>query len=128
MKEQILKLHNEGKSYNEIAAITGASKGTISYHISPKVKEKALNDQRKRRRNLIVNLKLELGGQCVWCGYNRCLDALDFHHIDPTQKSFSICKDRGKFGLPKLREEAKKCLLICSNCHREEHAKQRSSG
>ena len=32
MKEQILKLREEGKTYNEIQKITGASKGTISYH------------------------------------------------------------------------------------------------
>lgn len=40
MKEQILKLRNEGKSYDEIVKILGCSKGTISYHCGVNQKEK----------------------------------------------------------------------------------------
>ena len=50
MKEQILKLREEGKTYNEIQKITGASKGTISYHCGEGQKDKTTNRRRKIRK------------------------------------------------------------------------------
>ena len=43
---------------------------------------------------------------------------LHFHHVDPATKSFALSVATGK-GLAKLREEAKKCVLVCANCHGE---------
>ena len=43
---------------------------------------------------------------------------LHFHHVDPSTKSFALSVATGK-GLSKLREEAKKCVLVCANCHGE---------
>lgn len=64
-----------------------------------------------------------MGSMCQVCGYNKCNDALDLHHIDPTKKSFSIGSIMAK---PKKWEasiaEFKKCILLCANCHREYHA------
>lgn len=54
MKDKILKLRKEGKSYNEIQAILGCSKGTISYYCSDNQKDKALKRQAKRRRNFLI--------------------------------------------------------------------------
>ena len=51
MKEQILKLRKEGKTYNEIVATLGCSKGTISYHCGKGQKDKTLQRQKKRRFN-----------------------------------------------------------------------------
>ena len=50
MKEEILKLRKEGKTYNEIVKILGCSKGTVSYHCSDGQKEKTLNRNRKIRK------------------------------------------------------------------------------
>ncbi len=58
MKEEILKLRNEGKSYSEIKEILKCSKSTISYYCSSGQKEKTKNRTRKRRKNLIL-FKLE---------------------------------------------------------------------
>jgi len=62
------------------------------------------------------------GGKCNKCGYNRCYAALDFHHIDETQKNFGISEALAK---PKrwaiLVEEAKKCVMLCKVCHVELH-------
>lgn len=62
------------------------------------------------------------GGKCTICGYNRCNNALDFHHIDPEEKSFGI----GRCGCSKswqsIKVELDKCILVCSNCHREIHS------
>ncbi len=49
MKEQILALYNQGKTYNEISKILNCSKGTISYHCGNGQKEKSLLKQRQRR-------------------------------------------------------------------------------
>jgi predicted HNH restriction endonuclease len=62
------------------------------------------------------------GGKCEYCGYNKYRGSLEFHHKDPTQKD-----PRGlrKFKREKLFAELDKCVLLCANCHREEHAKLR---
>jgi predicted HNH restriction endonuclease len=62
-----------------------------------------------------------LGGKCSVCGYNKNDAALDFHHKDPSQKDFSISHARStKFET--LIPELDKCILVCSNCHREIHS------
>lgn len=53
MKEEILKLRNDGKTYNEIVKILGCSKSTVSYHCGKNQKEKTLNRNRKRRNKLV---------------------------------------------------------------------------
>lgn len=55
MKEQILKLRKEGKSYNQIQKILGCSKGTISYHCGKGQKEKNRQRTRKRRKDAVVS-------------------------------------------------------------------------
>jgi hypothetical protein len=52
------------------------------------------------------------------CGYDQCIVNLHFHHVDPSKKSFGITVARGK-ALATYREEAKKCVLVCANCHGE---------
>ncbi len=51
MKEAILKLRSEGKSYDEIKKTLKCSKGTISYHCGEGQKEKNRNRCRKNRLN-----------------------------------------------------------------------------
>lgn len=60
------------------------------------------------------------GGACVLCGYNKCTAALEFHHVDPTQKEFQISKRWGS-SRETLQKEIDKCVLLCSNCHKETH-------
>lgn len=54
MKEKILKLRSEGKTYNEIKNELGCSKSTISYYCSNGQKEKAKKRVRKRRKNILI--------------------------------------------------------------------------
>lgn len=54
------------------------------------------------------------------CGYDKCISALEFHHIDPTTKDTIVSSD--SITLEKAIKESKKCILICSNCHKEFHA------
>ena len=71
------------------------------------------------RGAFLAKIKESRGGKCVRCGYDRCLKALEFHHIDPSKKDFTISNDH--FKLLEAVKESKKCILICSNCHKELH-------
>lgn len=62
-----------------------------------------------------------MGGSCESCGYDRCLAALDFHHRNPEDKKFNLATaPRRKW--EEVIKELTKCVLLCSNCHREYHA------
>lgn len=66
-------------------------------------------------------LVLAFGGECENCGYNKDPAALDFHHVDPKTKIWEISKMlRTQKGFKLAYYEAKKCKLLCANCHREE--------
>ena len=71
------------------------------------------------RGMFLAKIKEIRGGKCIRCGYNICSKALEFHHLDPNEKDFTI--SNGNFKLIEALEESKKCILICSNCHRELH-------
>ena len=76
----------------------------------------------KRRRKVKDILVEEAGGKCLICGYDKCVAALQFHHLDPTEKSFGIAAKGATRSLDALREEAKKCALLCCRCHAEVEA------
>lgn len=80
---------------------------------------KATNIRRLRIKTKLVELK---GGRCQICGYSRCLTALDFHHVDEKTKVFELSQRDLTKSWKKIFDEAKKCLLVCANCHREIHA------
>ena len=74
------------------------------------------------RRQLKAAAVAYLGGACQSCGYNKCQEALDFHHRDPSEKWFSISDADPRIEGELLRAELDKCQLLCANCHREYHA------
>jgi 5-methylcytosine-specific restriction endonuclease McrA len=75
------------------------------------------------RRNTKQRMIDAMGGCCQICGYNRCPEALTFHHINPSEKAH---KFGGMRANPKnwltICEELRKCVLLCANCHHEFHA------
>ncbi len=73
----------------------------------------------RRRRKVKRILVEEAGGACRLCGYDRSLAALHFHHIDPRTKRFGLSHGGFTRSIERLRAEASKCLLLCSNCHAE---------
>lgn len=74
-------------------------------------------NSRQKLKEKLVNYK---GGKCEICGYDKCIAALDFHHLNPEEKEFGITNGKViPFELAK--KEADKCILVCSNCHREIH-------
>lgn len=71
--------------------------------------------RRQRVKQKLVNL---FGGACERCGYNKSMRALAFHHKEPDTKKFGIGNAK-VIGWDALLNEAKKCALLCANCHAE---------
>lgn len=79
------------------------------------------NQVKNFRQKLKSNLCYVHGAQCSICGYNRCESALEFHHLNADEKSFTLGTN-ANIATEKALEESKKCILVCANCHREIHA------
>jgi DNA-binding CsgD family transcriptional regulator len=178
MKDEIIRLRQEGYKYNEICEELGCSKGIVSYHCKINdlggridLEKRSINDINdeelneikdyykdhsnnevsdkfnisrssiykicknvdknksqikgyKRIKSFRKNNKIKciekLGGRCSKCGYNKCIEALEFHHTDPDIKIFSISSNLNK-AWSKIEKELEKCILVCANCHREIH-------
>jgi hypothetical protein len=81
--------------------------------------------ERRRRKEVLVKM---LGGHCTKCGYNKSISALSFHHKDPSIKSFDISNNGNLMqDWEVVLKEAKKCKLLCLNCHAELHNDHRNS-
>lgn len=76
----------------------------------------------RRRRVVKRKLVAEAGGKCLICGYSRCQQVLQFHHLDPSAKEFHIAERGCSRSLARSRAEIRKCVLLCANCHREVEA------
>ena len=125
MKDIILKLRSQGKSYREIQKIVKCSRSLVSYYVNPTGKQKHHDRQNKNRFRLRSEIKKQAGGKCQRCGYDKCIDALQFHHRDMTVKKFEISAaiwGGVKYTKKELLEELKKCDLVCANCHAEIHS------
>ncbi len=85
----------------------------------------AVRNRRKKIRIMAIEYK---GGKCEQCAYSCCLEALEFHHTDPTKKDFNISIRGYTRSWKRVQEELDKCVMLCANCHREAHAKLAALG
>jgi DNA invertase Pin-like site-specific DNA recombinase len=124
----IRKMYDEIGSSLKVSKLLNISKSTVLKYIEVKNKEKLNEYDRKKnnsksvidwRRRTKIKLLEYKGGKCERCGYNKCTDALEFHHLDPNEKDFTISGKSWSF--ERLKKEAEKCILVCSNCHKEIH-------
>lgn len=95
---------------------------------NPKVEKyrccKCSTEAVQRRRLKVKKLCIEYkGGKCQQCGYDKCDAALEFHHMDPTQKDFGIASRGHTRSFERIKIELDKCIMLCANCHREEHVR-----
>jgi hypothetical protein len=67
-------------------------------------------ERKEKHRKHLIDM---LGGKCCGCG---TIKNLQFDHLDRTKKSFNIGNNLAA-KLEKLEEEAKKCQLLCKECH-----------
>lgn len=102
--------------------------GTKEYNKEKYTKNKAAINkatyqrQKKQRLDRKYDLVKIKGGCCGQCGYNKCMQALEMHHVNPEEKEFPInALTIIKYTWEKILKEAEKCILLCANCHRELH-------
>jgi DNA-binding CsgD family transcriptional regulator len=79
-------------------------------------RKERVSEWRRRVKRRLVD---EAGGACLICGYDRCVAALEFHHLDPGTKSFALSREGVTRAFSEAQAEARKCVLLCSNCHAE---------
>lgn len=179
IKDKIIQLRLDGKSYNEIETILNCSKSSISHYCKiEKINDIGLSKKQLDSKTILemkefyktntiiatcekfkiskstvtkycdtkrflfandidrknanyLNLKsyrqknkekaIEYkGGRCKKCGYDRCINAFDFHHLDPNEKEINISMILNN-SWDIIKKELDKCVLLCSNCHRELH-------
>jgi transposase-like protein/5-methylcytosine-specific restriction endonuclease McrA len=85
------------------------------YYRCPKCRADSVIRRRARIRAEVI---ADAGGCCAICGYSRNPAALQFHHLDPATKEFTL-RNGDTRSLERMRAEAAKCVLLCANCHAE---------
>ena len=93
--------------------------GTRGYYRCPICTTERVAIRRRRLKQILV---AEAGGRCAVCGYDAYSGALQFHHVDPSQKRFGLALGGLTRALVEVRQEARKCVLLCGNCHAEVEA------
>ncbi|MFO8022248.1 MAG: hypothetical protein R6U65_07265 [Perlabentimonas sp.] len=93
-----------------------------------KLQNQRYYDKHRRSQRQIQRLRvlrdLKVNG-CAICGYNDCITALVFHHVDRRDKAFCINMRTMTDKQDELIiEELNKCILLCMNCHAEIHFKE----
>ena len=128
---KIRNYYNEGNSCQKTAEKFGVGKTTVRSYVDIRSIKKVSEKERKKkavkavmkRRWKIKELSVEYkGGKCNCCGYSKCSGALEFHHLDPNKKDFSIAAKGHCTAWEKVVKELDKCVMVCANCHREIHA------
>lgn len=130
-KEEILKYYKKVNSLRKTAEFFKCSREYITKRLPSeeielnrvnkltkeiKTKSQSVIDWRKRKKIELVEYK---GGRCERCGYNKLTQVLQFHHLDPKEKDFTIS---GKsYSFERLKKEVDKCIMVCANCHIEIH-------
>jgi transposase len=79
-------------------------------------RQERVSEWRRRVKRRLIE---EAGGKCMLCGYAECAAALQFHHVDPSQKTFALSHEGVARNMQLARAEAAKCILLCANCHAE---------
>lgn len=118
--------YDNGLTFYEISKKYFTAKETLNKYIKQrsvknidevkKDKSKSVIEWRRRTKIKLVEYK---GGECKCCGYNKSIKALEFHHLDPMNKDFTISGKSWSF--ERLKNEVDKCILVCNRCHVEIH-------
>jgi len=77
------------------------------------------NDRQKAKKRELRKAVASLKTPCIFCGEDEPI-CIDWHHINPEDKSFSISRVNTSMG--NILKEIEKCVCVCSNCHRRVHA------
>ena len=69
----------------------------------------------RRYERRVAEVIVLLGGKCVKCGDDK--KKLQFDHVDPSRKTFTITARLAGISVEKLKLELEKCQLLCVDCH-----------
>lgn len=126
--EEMQKFYDECGSSSKTAEKFRRNKRTVLKYITISKKE-IMSPEEKKKSNVKAVVKYKRlmklkaveykGGKCECCGYSKCVQALEFHHLNPNEKDFAIAIKT----LPweETKKELDKCIMVCANCHREIH-------
>lgn len=89
------------------------------YYRCKKCRQERVQRRREKLKELAVEYK---GKKCEVCDYNKCIQALEFHHKDG-DKDFGISYKGYTRSWENVKKELDKCTMLCANCHREAHNK-----
>lgn len=118
--DQIRDLKSQGFGPSHIAKSLGCNISSVYYHTNQKTKTRHISRLTNlKKSNKIRGVEL-LGGKCQKCGYNRCIDALTFHHKNPLEKEIRLGGQ--PMSWERFNDELQKCVLLCCLCHTELHA------
>lgn len=90
--------------------------GSQTHYRCARCVTQAVTERRRKVKEILVD---EAGGACAACGYRACIGVLQFHHLDPSTKRFHLGRDGVTRSIAAARAEARKCILLCANCHTE---------
>ena len=119
LKEKMIALREQGKTYNEIKKELNCSKGTISHHLGEGQKEKSAArsvNQREKAMLAFHEYKEEKG--CFDCKGIFPHYILEFDHKPEFEKIAAVYNVMKTLGIPKAWEEVAKCDVVCANCHK----------
>ena len=125
LKQDIINLRNEGKSFSEIQSILGCSKGTISYHL--KSVESTEKDQTVTQSTPEVLSKFQLKALTYLENYKlqrpcvKCSQYLHSSQLDPVDNvdvDVIIGKVVDAETLQDSKQKLSQLKFICANCDR----------
>ena len=83
-----------------------------------KASNKLKRKQERAKKQAFIN-RVKTWRGCSICGYKAHAVAIDFDHLDPSDKRGSgysaLCSS---WSIKRIKEEMRKCRILCSNCHR----------
>lgn len=124
--EDFNKLKNNGWKAEEIAAHYNIKVNSVRYyqHKDKYQTNRKLNSaQYNKKFRGIAREKMKesraiFDSKCSLCGFNKIQSALEFHHLNPSTKKYTISRLIKSGNKDKeLKEELEKCILVCANCH-----------
>jgi 5-methylcytosine-specific restriction endonuclease McrA len=124
---EMQNFYDEGNSLAKVSKKFDWRKNTLIKYIKTRKPKHMSDDEFRRRRSQAVidwrrRVKVKLiaykGGKCIYCGYDKCVSSLDFHHRNPEEKEFGI-NECISYSYERLERESDKCDLVCRNCHGE---------
>ena len=83
-------------------------------------KQRRYEKVKEWRKNTKVKLVEGFDNRCSVCDLQDDPIVYDFHHLNSENKEFSLSSKIMSW--ENLMAEAKKCVMLCSHCHRKVHA------